>query len=175
MKWLLSRLPHRDELLANRWMRPFARHLSEPNIWHFNRRSVARGVALGLFFGIIIPFAQTPVAAIFAVPARANLAVAALCTFVTNPLTTPAIYFGAYEAGRWLLRAQEHSAAIAAAPDDWMAKVLAWLADASLPTVTGLVLFSVTSAVLGYAAIHIGWRWWVSRRWTSRRNRAGAA
>lgn len=172
VEWVKSKLPSQEELLGNRWMRPFARYLGDPNIWHFNRRSVARGVALGLFFGILIPIAQTPIAAIFAVPTRANLAVAAICTFVTNPFTTIPIYIAAYNTGTWMLQMRESSTAFAAGtPEDWFTNLLAWLLSAPLPTAAGLFMFSVTSAVIGYGAIHIGWRWFVARRWAARRER----
>ena len=97
-RWL--KLPSREELEANRFLRPFARHLSSPLVWRFNRRGVARGTALGLFSGFAVPVAQTPFAALFAVAARANLPVAAVATFVTNPFTVPFIYFLAFLVGK---------------------------------------------------------------------------
>ena len=41
------------------------------------RRSVPRGVAVGLFVAVIIPVMHTFIAALLAIPARANVAVAA--------------------------------------------------------------------------------------------------
>jgi hypothetical protein len=166
---LKRKVPSKETLLANRWMRPFAEHLSDPNIWHFNRRSIARGVALGLFFGIVIPFAQTPVAALFAVSARANLAVAAFCTFITNPLTTPLIYLGAYEAGTRLLRMQARTPLSGGSMDDSVKALIARLLDAPLPTAVGLLLFSTVAAVLGYWVVNVLWRVHVRRRWARRR------
>ena len=49
-------------------MRPLAPILEDDRIWHLNRRTVARGVALGMFFGICVPFGQSLVAALFALP-----------------------------------------------------------------------------------------------------------
>ena len=167
--WLKRKVPSREALLANRWLRPFAEHLSDPNVWHFNRRSIARGVALGLFFGIVIPFAQTPVAALFAVSARANLAVAAFCTFITNPLTTPLIYIGAYQTGLRLLRIQESTPLSGGSLDDGVKALLARLMDAPLPTAVGLLLISTVSAGLGYALVNLLWRVHIRRRWARRR------
>ena len=169
--WLKRKVPSKETLLANRWMRPFAEHLSDPNIWHFNRRSIARGVALGLFFGIVIPIAQTPVAALFAVSARANLAVAAFCTFITNPFTTPFIYLGAYEAGLHILRMQEKAPLLAGGSMDQNVQALiARLLDAPLPTAVGLLLISTVSSVLGYWLVNVLWRVHVRRRWARRRH-----
>lgn len=168
--WLKQKVPSREALLANRWMRPFAEHLSDPNIWHFNRRSIARGVALGLFFGIVIPIAQTPVAALFAVSARANLAVAAFCTFITNPFTTPLIYLGAYEAGLRILRMHEQASILSGgAMTDNVQALISRLLDAPLPTAVGLLMISTVSSVLGYGLVNFLWRTHVRRRWARRR------
>lgn len=168
--WLRAKVPSKESLLANRWLRPFAEHLSDPNIWHFNRRSIARGVALGLFFGIVIPFAQTPVAALFAVSARANIAVAAFCTFITNPFTTPLIYLGAYETGSWLLHAKQRAPLLTAgSTGEMFNNLIATLLDAPLPTALGLLLFSTVAAALGYWIINMLWRARVRQRWARRR------
>ena len=43
------------------------------------------------------------IAAILAIPARANVAIAAACTLVVNPLTIPPMYYAAYRIGSWEL------------------------------------------------------------------------
>src|SRR3546814_3707203 len=48
-------------------------------------------------------FAQVAVAALLALSCRANVPVAALTTFITNPLTTPIVWVIAYKVGNWLL------------------------------------------------------------------------
>ena len=68
-----------------------------------NRRSVPRGVALGLFVAVLIPVMHTAIAAILAIPTRANVAIAAAFTLVVNPLTIPPLYYAAYRVGSWEL------------------------------------------------------------------------
>src|SRR3982750_4769001 len=97
--WLKRHIPTRDTIDQYRLLRPFAPHLRHPSLWRMNRRSVPRGVALGLFVAVIIPFMHTVIAAILAIPARANVAVAALFTLVVNPLTIPILYVAAYRIG----------------------------------------------------------------------------
>jgi uncharacterized protein len=176
--WAKRKMPKREEILGNRFVSPFAHYLGDPRLWHFSRRAVARGAAVGLFVGIMVPLAQTPIAALLAVPSRGNVAVAALATFITNPFTTPAILFGAYETGSWMLRLQAKSQEITSVPaDQWLVRALAWLGDLALPTAVGLLLFSVVAALAAYGLTHIGWRIWVSRRWArrlARRARAAA-
>lgn len=170
-KWAERRMPKREDILGNRFVRPFAHYLADPVLWHLSRRSVARGAAVGLFVGIMVPVAQTPVAALMAVPARGNIAIAALATFVTNPFTTPAILFGAYETGSWMLRLNGKPHTARAASEGWLLQTLQWLGDLALPTAIGLLLFSVIAAIVVYYATHLSWRIWVSRRWAQRKAR----
>lgn len=165
------KLPSRDEMLQYRLLRPFARHLGSPLIWRFNRRGVARGMALGLFSGFAIPVAQTPFAAVFAVGARANLPIAALATSVTNPLTVPFIYFAAYLVGRWVLRMKD-DVSNAISPDVGMIeRTLTWIVTLAGPTYVGLLIFAFVSAALGYALVHVFWRFWMASK---RRRRQSA-
>lgn len=157
-------MPTREELLANRWLSPFAVHLSSPLIWRFNRRGVARGAALGLFSGFAVPIAQTPFAALCAVGARANLPVAALSTFITNPLTVPFIYYLAYLVGSAVLRIKAETI-FALSPDaGFIERSLMWVVTLAGPTYVGLLLFAAVSAAMGYFGVHLGWRLWVRQR-----------
>ncbi len=166
-----ARIPTRDELMASRWLRPFAAHLSSPLIWRWNRRGVARGAALGLFAGFAIPVAQTPFAALFAVAARANLPVAALSTFITNPVTVPIIYYLAYQAGRTTLRMKSQSI-FAIAPDAGLfERTLNWAVTLAGPTALGLLIFAAVGATIAYFGVHLGWRLWVGQRWRRRQRR----
>ncbi|HKN42164.1 MAG TPA: DUF2062 domain-containing protein, partial [Sphingomicrobium sp.] len=102
--WLTRNLPQRGTIHNYRLLRPFARRLAQPNLWHLNNRSIPRGVAIGLGIGIIIPFMHMVLAALAAVPARANVMVAAACTLIVNPLTMPPMYYAAMKIGQWELR-----------------------------------------------------------------------
>ena len=68
-KWL----PDPESVRANRWLRCMGPVLNQPRLWHFSRKGIALGLALGIFFGLLIPVAQTPFAATMAVVLRANL------------------------------------------------------------------------------------------------------
>jgi uncharacterized protein (DUF2062 family) len=168
-RWIARYLPTRDGLLANRWIRPFAHRLAHPLLWHVNRRSIARGVALGLFAGFLVPLGQTPAAAAMAFTARANVLIAACATLVTNPFTFPPIYYAAYKAGVGMMGGRA-----AAGDETGILTGLAWLYGLAAPTALGLFLFGTVSALLGYALVHLAWRWRIARRWR-RRARARAA
>jgi uncharacterized protein (DUF2062 family) len=166
-KWL--KLVSREELEANRLLRPFARHLSSPLVWRFNRRGVARGTALGLFSGFAVPVAQTPFAALLAVAARANLPVAAGATFVTNPLTAPFIYVLAFMVGKGAIGMKAESLFRLTPGAGPIERAIGWTVNLAGPTYVGLLIFAVVGAVAGWATVHVGWRLWVSHRWSRRR------
>jgi len=52
-KFFRKFLPHHETVMSQRWIKPFGSWLHHPNLWHLHRRSVAGGVAIGLFCGLI--------------------------------------------------------------------------------------------------------------------------
>jgi len=167
-RWLgLARrwVPTRERLEASRFVRPVAHQLADASLWRFTRRSVPRGLALGLFAGFILPVGQIVLAVLLAAPARGNVLVASAATLVTNPITFPAIYFAAYRTGRWLVG---EAAPPAGVVPGWMPDAVITLAGATLPTLAGLLLFAASAAAIGYAAAQLGWRLWIGRRWRAR-------
>lgn len=165
-------MPTRDTFERIGWLRPIAHRILLPELWRFHRRSVPRGVALGIIVGVMIPVAQTIVAALLALPSKANVPVAALTTFITNPLTTPPIWYAAYWIGFYLLRldamtvAQPLNQHLQSDASDWMG----WLFSTAAPaTAFGLVVISAVAAAIGYLVASFGWRWWIGRKWRKRR------
>src|SRR5690242_8536247 len=89
LNWLTRHIPTRDTVDQYRLLRPFARHLSNPALWRLTRRSVPRAVALGLGVGVIIPFMHVAIAAILAIPARANVIISAAVPLAITPFYPP--------------------------------------------------------------------------------------
>lgn len=170
-------MPTRESFEQIRWLRPIAHRILLPELWRFHRRSVPRGVALGIVVGVLIPVAQTVFAALLALPARANVPVAALTTFITNPLTTPPIWIAAYWVGRWVLRldAMTSGRLISTQVHGEAGGWLSWLlSDAAPATAVGLLLISAVAAAVGYLIAAFVWRWWIAHKWRHRKaHRAG--
>lgn len=152
----------RDKILASRWLRPFAHLFAHPSLWHLNRRSVPRALAVGLLTAFILPVGQFVLAALLAVGIRANVPLAAAATFVSNPLTYGPIYIGAYKVGALVLG----SGPVDAVANDLGSKLL----NVSGPTALGLLVFAITGAVLGYVLGAAWWRLKLTRRWRQRGN-----
>ncbi len=168
--WFQRHIPTRETIDSYRLLRPFARQLRQPNLWHLNHRSVPRGIALGLGIGVIIPFMHTIAAAILAIPLRANVALAAACTLVVNPLTIPAMYIAAYHIGRWELHHDtliDPAAAKHASSE--LGRFLFWIHHASGPIALGILTISATAALTGYIVSALGWRLWLRSKWRRRR------
>lgn len=164
--------PSRDEVLASRWLRPFGKRIRQSDLWRFTRRSVPRGVAIGLFVGIflMIPGLQIVGAALASAPFRANIPIAAAMTFLSNPATTPFFLVAAINLGNRLgfhadLASYEALRASQAGIGQW----IAWLlSDAAPAMVSGLLMIGAGVAFVGYWIALIGWRWWVARKWRQR-------
>ena len=166
------RMPTREGMARNRFLAPIAHRFLSPELWRFTRRSVPRGVALGLFAGFIVPLGQIFLAAFLALPVRANVPVAALTTFITNPFTLPFWLVVANRTGRLVLnfdRAVGDSAAAGLARDSG---VLAHFFAVAGVTAFGFVVLALVSAAAGYVVSGCVWRLVVGRR---RRSRLGAA
>jgi hypothetical protein len=146
-----------------------------PELWRFTRRSVPRGVALGLFAAFIVPIGQIFLAAFLALPVRANMPLAAAVTFVTNPFTLPFWLVIANRVGNFTLAVD--AATTGVATEGMATGQFAWLAEFwQLAGVTafGFVVLAVVSAAIGYLVASGTWRVMVARRRTKRLRRMEA-
>lgn len=182
MEKLARFLPTPEQLRENRWLRWMGPALHHPRLWHLSRRGLALGVALGIFFGLLIPLAQIPLSAAGAVALRANLPAAVASTLVTNPATLGPIYFAAWKLGAVLLgdtsreprpaeltqavqaQAQAHAAL---QPEAARPGVLARLQAVGKPLMLGLAVLAVTCSVTAYYVV--SWLWIRRVRWRRRR------
>jgi uncharacterized protein (DUF2062 family) len=174
-------LPTRDRVHEHRGLRWLGPSLRHPRLWRWRRHGVALGVALGLFWGLLVPVAQIPLSAAAAVLLRANLPCAIIATLVTNPLTVGPVYFAAWKVGRTVLgdRAPpppvlrvDDAPTLGDAPPD---RLRDRVARVGKPLAVGLGLFAVVGGVASYLLISAGyavrtrWRW---RARAARRRRA---
>jgi uncharacterized protein len=184
MEKLARFLPSREQLRANRWLRWLGPALHHPRLWHLSRRGLAMGVALGIFFGLLIPLAQIPLAAAAAVALRANLPAAVASTLVTNPATLGPIYFAAWKLGAALLgdRSQDPEPAelseavqaqaqaqaqVTLQPEPPPPGVAARLRAVGKPLMLGLAVLAAVFSVAAYYLV--SWLWIRRVRWRRRR------
>ena len=103
---------------------------------------------------VIIPFMHTVIAAILAIPLRANVAIAALFTLVVNPLTIPPMYNAAYRIGSWELHHDANlvNPATAERFSGELGRMLFWIHMRPGRSRSAILTIAVTAAAVGYLA-----------------------
>ena len=172
-RFMKRHAPSREDVLRSRWLKPFGSRIRQSDLWRFTRRSVPRGVAIGLFIGIflMIPGLQIIGAALASAPFRANIPIAAAMTFLSNPATTPFFLVAAINVGNRLgyhadLAAYDQLRRTGAGLGRWTTWLLS---DAAPSLISGLAIIGLAFALVGYLVALVGWRWWVGHKWSQRR------
>jgi uncharacterized protein (DUF2062 family) len=155
-------IPSTRRIRALNLHRFFGDRINNRKLWIINRISVSRAVAIGLFCAYLpLPF-QMLLAALLAILFRANLPVAVVLVWISNPLTFLIIYTPPYLLG--LLITGETAISLSNITIEMMMQQFAALWIGSLIFGTGL-------AIAGYILSNVVWRLMVTNRWTSRKKR----
>ncbi len=157
------KIPSREEVLALSSLKFMHGLISEPNLWHFNRRSVARAALIGLFCAMIpMPF-QMILAAFLAFYLTANIPLSIGLVWISNPITMPPLFFATYKFGAWLLGTE---------PVDSFEFTAEWLANGLSivwkPLYFGSAVAGIILGSTGYVAVRFIWRYKVIRKWNKR-------
>lgn len=173
-RWFGEKMPTRAGMAKNRYLKPIAHRFLRSDLWRFTRRSVPRGVALGLITGFIVPLGgQTFVALFLALPIRANVPIAAVTTFITNPFTYPFWLAIANQLGRFVLRMDGITSGGSGGDLNGLGEWTAWIIREVGVTFFGFVLLGVVFGAIGYVISSFGWRWWTARKWKKRIEKLG--
>jgi uncharacterized protein (DUF2062 family) len=167
-KKLIKRyMPDHNTIKNNKHLQIFGDLLHNPNLWHLNRRSVAKAFAVGLFFAFIpVPF-QMVLAAGVAIIVHSNLPLSIALVWITNPLTMPAIFYACYAVGTWVLGGSEGEFEFEATWQ-WVLDSLSTIGPAFL---LGCGILAIVFSILGYFAINGLWRYSVAKEWKKRQQR----
>jgi uncharacterized protein (DUF2062 family) len=160
-------LPSHESIKANRYIAMFGSALQHPGLWHLNRRSVAGGVAVGLFCGLIPGPLQMLGSVLLSALLRVNLPVALVATLYTNPFTIVPLYYVAYKLGVLVTGGINGAQPVQppeltlSAPGEWIPATFAWVTSMGKPLAVGLPLLAAILAVSGYFAVLGAWRLYV--------------
>lgn len=109
-------------------------------------------MAIGLFFGVLLPIGQAIAAGALAVWVRANLPVAVAATFVSNPITTPPIVAGAYYLGAATLGVEPGGPTVEGLT------VLERSYAVAAPLAAGLAMLATAAGTAGFILVQAMWR-----------------
>jgi uncharacterized protein len=173
-------LPDHDSIRRNKYLRVFQPLLKHPNLWHLNRHSVAGGVAVGMFGGLIPGPLQMVTAAILAIIFRVNLPVAAVTTLYTNPITWGPLILAAYAIGSLITGGNgapmdklefnwDNQSWIEFLPAFW-----SWLLSLGETFLIGNLILASGLAIIGYFSVQLAWRLYILAYLKRRRARPKA-
>jgi uncharacterized protein (DUF2062 family) len=173
-------LPSPESIADNRFIAKLGPRVRDPRLWHWNRRTVARGVAVGMFAGLIPGSnpVQFGAAAAGAIACRVNLPVAVFVTLYSNPFTIVPLYYVAFRIGQF---ATMDASATMPALDiglsgrpwtEWAGLLWQWVLSLGKPLAVGLPLLATGLAIAGYFVVDWAWRISIIAAWR-RRSRRG--
>ena len=157
--------------VSEQWfMAPFRHLLHDHRLWGIRRRTVAPAFAIGLFVAFMPTPGHTLTGALLALGFRVNIPVAALATWVSNPLTMGPMYYFAYRLGRNLLNAPPRDFQFEMSWD-WVTHTFVTIWQ---PMLLGCFILGAAAAVVGYVTLDLFWRssiaGYKSRKRNSRRD-----
>lgn len=166
-KWFRRLMPDPENIKTSRSLRFLGRWLHDPNLWHLNRRSVAKAVFIGFSVSFLPLPVHTMLASALAIGARANLPVSLAAVWLSNPVTIPAQFYLSYKLGARLLRQPP-------VHFDFQLS-LHWLstefAQVWQPLLLGCLVNGLVAGAIGAALVRLVWRWQVVLRWHARQRR----
>ncbi len=154
MKKTLKRYtPDHKKIKEHKHLQWLGDHIHSPSLWYFNRKSISKAFAVGLFCAFIpVPF-QMVLAAIGAVIFSSNLALSIALVWITNPITMPPIFYGTYKLGALILGTEVKEFIFSF---DYLLSAFAQIWQ---PFLLGCFISAAVSSFVGYWAIQLAYRW----------------
>ena len=162
-KWI----PTPGKVRQHRSLKVFGAWTEESRLWQLSRHSAAKAFAIGLYCAMLPIPGQMFISVALAIIFTANLPISFALIFITNPLTMPAIFYGAYKLGAWLMGTPPAHVELEASWT-WFTQSLD---EIWVPLVVGSQILGVLSAVLGYLLVDGLWRHAIKQQWRARKKR----
>tara|TARA_Y100000385_G_C13061784_1_gene624780 strand:+ start:1086 stop:1688 length:603 start_codon:yes stop_codon:yes gene_type:complete len=159
-------LPDLKSLLDQRSLRWLGSLSHDPNLLHLNRHSVSLAVFIGIFCAFIPLPIQTLLAIAMCFWLGANLPLAMIIIWISNPLTIPPMFFLTYKLGSYILNTQVSGFSVDLSWQ-WFAELGS---DILLPLFLGSFICGTALGLIGYFFILSLWRWQVIKNWEIRKN-----
>ena len=145
VKEILKKYSPKRENVNLGWLN---KHLTDPELWKWNKKTIAKAFAIGFFCAFLPMPAHTLLVAILAVLFSANVLLSILIVWVNNPITMVPIYYFTYKLGASIMGIEidpDFEFSFGYLMDNFGATTIAlWI---------GGIVVSIVSAILGYFTI----------------------
>lgn len=153
-------LPKKEDITKHQtsWL---GKKIHDRNLWKYNIESVPRGIAIGIFVAFIPLPMQMFLAVILGTICRANLPLAVICTWITNPITFIPINYFIHDFGEFILNVQHNDITID--PLDFsdfshvLQEMVFLIKTLGKPFIVGLPIVAFGAAFLSYTIITVVW------------------
>ncbi len=160
-------LPTKERLKEIKPLRFLGEMIFDPNLWHFNLHSISYAALFGLFCCFLpIPFQMIPCARL-CIWVRCNIPLALAFVWISNPITMPPMMYFAYKIGTQLLDQNNQVESI----DLSLEWLMAQMAIVWQPLLLGSLACGITAGLVGFASVHLYWRWHLTKYWKKRRQK----
>lgn len=146
------------------YLKPFDALFAHPTFFSVSRRSIAGAIWIGLFIGFLPIPGQTVLGILAALLLRVNVPIAAVTTWVTNPVTMGPIFFSTYSLGRMILGIPPQAFRIELSWD-WVTTNFVAIGK---PLLLGSFISATIVASTGYVLVSVLWRLMVAARFRRR-------
>lgn len=164
-KFLKKITPHHETLHTRWYLRMWGQRLRDPRLWALQRRAVTSAFAAGLAICFVPLPIHLPLAALVGIAFRINIPVILATVLLVNPLTVVPVYYVAYRVGAAVLGLEPGTFRFQLSWD-WLEHGLGPMWK---PLLLGCLICAVLSALIGWAALELFWRWSVTNRYRARR------
>ena len=165
--FLKKYFPDPQSVIKSPALKPIQHLLQNRDLFHFNRKSSARAVFVGLFCSFIPLPSQMIIAAAFCWLLRCNIAIGVSLVWISNPITMGPIFYFAYKLGTWVLQLEP----LPGGPDfgvDWL-----WqnLVSIGYPLIMGSFICGLAAGITGFIIVHFAWKSYIVLSWQRRKNK----
>ncbi len=161
-------VPSNKTIRKNKLLKPVSHLFGDHRIWNFNKRTVAIGVAAGVFFGFLpVPF-QMLFAAFVAIVLKGNLPIAMVFTWISNPFTYPIIFPINYYFGCFVLNLET----ISINGDFTFKYIISLGGKVLLPLFFGSIALGLIFSALSFFIMKLWWRYSISKHYIKRKAKA---
>ncbi|MAD91451.1 MAG: hypothetical protein CMQ54_01825 [Gammaproteobacteria bacterium] len=155
LRSFFKKLALKNHHFMEEWYMLSFRHLLQDNrLWSVRRKNVVPAFAIGLFIAFMPIPGHTILGILFAIILRINVPIAAIATWISNPLTIGPMYYFGYRLGLTLfdLPMQEFDFELSWS---WITHTFTNIWQ---PLLLGCLILGIITASLGYLLLEILWK-----------------